>query len=392
MFNDGTVRTAMNVAVLMLNRGRGSGVVARQHARALLARGHNVTLVYPGAERGGRFDEVDVELSGSTLPVHEYLPDAPGRQQQVSQMDAATVEAHVADYERALLEGATEADVIVCHHGNLTAPVAQRVADALSIPFVVFVHGTGIEPRLHGGYADEVWSRIDAALLEADGIIVTTEYVRDSLLRPLVDVPDDRLLIVPCGIDVDEYHPGRDGAVLDRFGVPELFVICPGAVTELKGTHNVVAATEHYADLAPTIFIGDGDLRPRLVDELGDRGTFLGWVHDADKSALIRSATVLVAGPQKQEHFGIIYVEALACGTVPVAYEGGGVGSIITPEVGVLTDRTPEALGRATRAVLSDDGVRAAMAVAGRTRAEQLFDERALGRRVVDWLEGIVAR
>ena len=72
---------------------------------------------------------------------------------------------------------------------------------------------------------------------------MTTEYVRDSLLWSLVDVPDDRILILPCGVDVDEYRPEADAEVLERYGVPERFVICPGAVTELKGTPNVVAAT-----------------------------------------------------------------------------------------------------------------------------------------------------
>lgn len=55
----------------------------------------------------------------------------------------------------------------------------------------------------------------------------------------------------------------------------------------------------------------------------------------------------LAAAPEKKEHFGIIYAEALAGGTVPVAYEGGGVASIITKDVGVLTDRDPVALGDA---------------------------------------------
>ena len=112
----------------MLNRGRGSGGVARQHARALTARGHHVTLVYAGAETGGTFDEVDVRLSQPSLPVHEYLPDVPGDQQPVSEMDAATADRHIADYARALFEATANADLIVCHHANLTAAAAQRVA------------------------------------------------------------------------------------------------------------------------------------------------------------------------------------------------------------------------------------------------------------------------
>jgi glycosyltransferase involved in cell wall biosynthesis len=175
-----------------------------------------------------------------------------------------------------------------------------------------------------------------------------------------------------------------------RYELPESYVISPGALTELKGPQNVVAASEEYADLAPTIFLGDGELRESLETEIGDRGRFLGYVPEADKEALVSAATILVAAPEKLEHFGMVYAEALAAGTVPVAYDGGGVGAIVIPEVGVLTERRPRALGGAVRALLEQPDRRAIMAGAGRLRAESFFDERALGDQLVDWVENIV--
>jgi starch synthase len=86
------------------------------------------------------------------------------------------------------------------------------------------------------------------------------------------------------------------------------------------------------------------------------------------------------------EHFGIIYAEALAAGTPPVAYEGGGVSSIITPETGVLTPRDPESLGSAIRALLTDSDKLEMMAREGRRRAEQHFSWLALGQELGDWL------
>ena len=75
---------------------------------------------------------------------------------------------------------------------------------------------------------------------------------------------------------------------------------------------------------------------------LGDRGKLLGFVSAEDKAALINNATCLTAAPEKKEHFGIIYAETLAAGTPCVAYGGGGVDSIVTPDVGVsLEVRTP---------------------------------------------------
>jgi glycosyltransferase involved in cell wall biosynthesis len=254
-------------------------------------------------------------------------------------------------------------------------------------PYVLFLHGTGIEPRHTGGYDDALWSEIEHAIMQASGLLVTTRYVRDELVRALVPAPEERFLILPCGIDLEEFHPDAAGDIAVKYDLPSRYVICPGALTSVKGPQNVVAASVRYASLAPTIFIGDGELRAQLEQDLGDRGRFLGFVSAEDKAQLINGATILAAAPEKKEHFGIIYAEALAAGTVPVAYEGGGVASIITKDVGVLTDRDPLALGDAVAALLEDDERRKPMAVAGRARAESNYHYPSLVSELVSWLQ-----
>jgi glycosyltransferase involved in cell wall biosynthesis len=306
-------------------------------------------------------------------------------------MDTAEALAYVADYAAALTEGAADADLIIGHHANISAIAVARVALRRGIPYVIFVHGTGIEPMHRGGYTRLVWAQIDAALRRAAGIIVTTTYVRDRLVRSVVDLPVDRFLVLPCSVDLAALHPNGAGDVRTRYGLPECYAISPGAVTWLKGAHNVVRATQRYAALAPTVFIGDGGLRSELEPRLGDRGRFLGYVSSEDKAALISGASVLVAAPEKREHFGIIYVEGLAAGAVPVAYEGGGVDSIVTPEVGVLTPRDPDVLGDAVATLLGDPMRMAGLAAAGRIRAEARYGATMLGGQLVSWLADIVA-
>lgn len=383
----------MKLVVMLLNAGRGSGEVARQQVRRLVARGHEVVFLHPGVGEGvAGAVNVDVELPGPVTPVHEYLPSAGPDQKAVSAMTSDEALAFVPYYERALEVAAAGVDLVIGHHANLVALATARFARRRRRPFVLFLHGTGIEPRHHGGYDDRVWAEIEQAIRSADGILVTTDYVRDELVRPVVDVPVDRFLVLPCGIDLEEFHPDRAGAAARRFGLPERYVICPGALTSSKGPQNVVAASERYADLAPTVFIGAGGLQAELERELGDRGRFLGFVSAADKAALINGATLLVAAPEKKEHFGIIYAEALAGGTPCVAYEGGGVDSIVTPEVGTLTPRDPEALGEATRELLGDAPRRGRMAERARRRAEERFDTVRLAADLEGWLEGLVAR
>ena len=135
-----------------------------------------------------------------------------------------------------------------------------------------------------------MWSLIQQAIEGANGILVTTEYVRDRLVRDLIDLPLDRFLVLPCGVDFDEFQPDQGAVIARKYALPERYVICPGALTASKGPQNVVAATVEYADLAPTVFIGDGELRRQIEADLDDRGKVLGFVSAEDKAALINAA------------------------------------------------------------------------------------------------------
>jgi glycosyltransferase involved in cell wall biosynthesis len=379
----------MQVAVVALNKGRGSGVVARQHIRALRARGHAVVSVHAyEPKRMAGIEHREVVPASGILPVHEYLPGHAGPQLPVSEMSEAAAAALIDDFE-AVVDGIEPGvDVIVAHHANASTVAAARVARRRGIPYVVFTHGTGVEPRHLGGYPDAIWEQIAEAVAGAEGIIVTTEYVRDALVRRIVDVPLDRFFVLPCGIDLQEFRPTTKQAMRTKYGLPDRYVICPGALTEVKGPQNVVAASAQYSDLAPTVFIGDGALRDELEDRLAGNGRFFGYVSEQDKAGLINEATILTAAPNKREHFGIIYAEALAAGTVPVAYGGGGVDSIIRPHVGVLTERNPLALGGAIRTRLENPLRTRLMAIQARRRATTHFDNEVLSRRFADWLEG----
>lgn len=112
----------------------------------------------------------------------------------------------------------------------------------------------------------------------------------------------------------------------------------------------------------------------------------MGFVPAEDKAALINAASILTAAPEKKEHFGIIYAEGLAAGTPSVAYEGGGASSIVTPETRILTERDPKLLGVAIRELLNDPERLGVMARNGRIRAEEYYDWRKLGRKLIDWL------
>lgn len=364
--------------------------MARQQARYLLSNGCVVYFMHPGIGKGvpGAINK-DIALHSSVVPVHEHLPLDSLSQEQVAAMPYDRVMLYLQDYERALESVISEVDIVLGHHASISAIATANVAKRAGKPYALFLHGTGIEPRHDGKYDDRVWSMIQEAIEGAAGLLVTTDYVRDQLVRALVDVPLERFLVLPCGIDLVEFCPGKGAELAYRYHLPATYVICPGALTASKGPQNVVEATKQYADIATTIFIGDGELRQEIEANLNDRGRVLGFVPAADKAALINAATILTAAPDKKEHFGIIYAEGLAAGTPPVAYEGGGVSSIVTPDTGILTERDPTLLGSAIRELLNDPERLGGMARKGRARAEENYDWRTLGQKLMGWLATI---
>ena len=378
----------MNIAILLLNQGRGSGEVAREHVRHLLKMGHKVYFLYPGNNNEIKGAEnINVQLHTQIIPVHEYLPSAGDKQKQVARMNHEEMLEYLVDYENALRKVAHDVDIFIAHHANLSCVAVHNIAKEINKPYVVFVHGTGIEPRHEELWNDANWQMIKNAIVEAEGILVTTEYVRDILVKPVIDIPDDRFLILPCGVDLEDFRPDNIEGIKEKFDLPETYVICPGALTKSKGPQNVVEASSQYSDLALSVFIGAGELQEELEKKLGEKGKCLGFMSSEDKAKLINAATLLVAAPEKKEHFGIIYAEALAGGTPCVAYKGGGVGSIVTSTEGILTERNPVSLGKKINYLLQNSGLRRQMAVSCRARAEKLYNYNELVQELVDWLQ-----
>lgn len=381
----------MNIAILLLNKGRGSGEVAREHARHLIKKGHKVFFMHPMIGNGiDGAENIEIKLHTSITPVHEYLPAAGDTQKQVARMTHDEMLSYLPDYENALEQIIDDVDVIIGHHANLSAVAVHNVAKKHNKPYVIFAHGTGIEPRHQGLWNDENWKMIKQALEQANGLLVTTDYVRDELIKPIIDVDNDNFLVLPCGVDLHDFHPDNTERIREKYSLSGDYVICPGALTASKGPQNVVEASKKYSDLALTVFIGAGEMEEELRSAAGDRAVFLGFVSAEDKAKLINEATLLVAAPEKKEHFGIIYAEALAGGTPVVAYEGGGVGSIITPTEGILSDRNPEVLGEKIKYLLQNVGQRKQMARSCRYRAEKNYDYNLLVDELLNWLKKVM--
>jgi D-inositol-3-phosphate glycosyltransferase len=204
---------------------------------------------------------------------------------------------------------------------------------------------------------------------EADRLIVNTDDEAQQLIS-IHHADPARIDVVHPGVDLDVFRPGDRAAARAALGLPldEDVVAFVGRIQPLKapdivlrsaaklpGVRIVVAGGPSGSGLAP-----DGLVR--LADELGitDRVTFLPPQSRADLATLFRAAN-LVAVPSYSESFGLVAVEAQACGTpvvaaavggLPVAVRDGISGSLVSGhDVGDWADALDRLLGlRAPRA------------------------------------------
>jgi type III pantothenate kinase len=275
---------------------------------------------------------------------------------------------------------------VVHAHFWMSGHASLHAARRLGIPVVHTFHALGVVKRRYQGDQDtspperlEIERRV---LRGADHVVATCTDEVFELLR--MGANGDRLTVVPCGVDLSLFHPGGPTAER-RPGIPR--IVSVGRLVERKGVGNAISAL-HWLPGAELVVAGgpaaaDLDRDPEVArlravaHEAGvaDRVDFRGRMTRKAVAALLRSADVVVAVPW-YEPFGIVPVEAMACGVPVVASAIGGMIDTIVDEVtGVhIPPRDPERLAGALRSLLDDPERRAGLGRAGAQRASRLYD------------------
>lgn len=190
-----------------------------------------------------------------------------------------------------------------------------------------------------------------------------------------------RVRVVPVGIDVGRVARGPAARIAARAALglpPDAEVVgCVGRFTEEKGQDVLARAVVPLLAARPAlhvVFVGDDatpfGARVRTILRPGDRVRYTGW--RPDLLDLYAAFDVLVV-PSRIEGFGRVVVEGFAAEVAVVATEAGGLAETLGPAgVRVPLDSADD-IGRAIRDLLDDDAGRAAIARAGRWRAEAEF-------------------
>ena len=306
------------------------------------------------------------------------------------------------------------ADVVHCHtwYAHFGGIVAKLL---YGIPLVITVHS--LEPlrpwkrdQLGHGYDLSRW--IEKTALEmADTIIAVSRSTRDDILR-LFNVEPTRVVVIPNGIDTEEYHPVHDPQAIAQFGIDpnRPYVLFVGRMTRQKGLYYLLQAIPHLdPDLQVVLCAGDADTLAMqreiedIVQELQRHRSGIVWIPkmvSRQTTIALDSHAAIFCCPSIYEPFGIINLEAMACGTPVVGSAVGGISEVVVDgETGLLVDphlslepphdpaspaKFERGLAEAINRIANDPDLRRRMSQAGRERVERHYSWRSIAQQTYD--------
>lgn len=223
------------------------------------------------------------------------------------------------------------------------------------------------------------------AVRRADVVVATSRYSRERIVQAYA-VPAARIVIVPELIDLRpwmEIGPHAPEAEVDPPAILTVAHMYPR-----KNLGVLLKAYAHLRDVGVPFqawVVGDGPCRrvwERLQDalDLNDRVTFLGTIPRRELVDRYRRAAIFCL-PSRQEGFGIVFLEAMACGKPIIAARTSAVPETVADgETGLLMDpEDPTGLAHTLGGLLRDPHLRRAMGQAGRHAVEQYRADRVAG-------------
>lgn len=224
-------------------------------------------------------------------------------------------------------------------------------------------------------------------------ILVASSWMENMVRQsPLMDgVPVHK---VPFGLDLDFFKPGDQAAAKARLGIePHRLVLCfRSVVNDFKGLQYVIEALDRLQTQVPICLLTLND--KGRIEKFKDRFQVveLGWTNDDSVMQDVYSATDLFLMPSLADSFGLMAVEAMACGKPTICFEGTALPEVVfTPEAGLaVPSRDSAALAAAMERLIGDPQERLARGARSRQLAEQNYDIRLQAERMVDVYERVI--
>jgi phosphatidylinositol alpha-1,6-mannosyltransferase len=262
--------------------------------------------------------------------------------------------------------------------------VTWAVARLTFRPVVIYAHGEELTTWGHGGK----FKAMRFALRHADRVVANSEHTRDTLLEMGIDPA--RITVIYPGVDVSVFRPGLDTTGLrESLGIrtDEKLVFSVGRLSRRKGFDQMIrAVAQLHAEGIPLRYViagigEDADYLDGLIAEHNAQGIVhrIGAVSEADLPRWMNACDVF-AMPNRDingdnEGFGMVFIEASACGKPVLAGDAGGTGAaVLDGETGLRVEGTSvAAVAKGLTRLLSGNVDVREMGLSGRSRVQAEF-------------------
>lgn len=308
---------------------------------------------------------------------------------------------------------------LIHSHYWLSGMAALELRDAWHVPVIQMFHTLAVMKNRVARTPDDASSdmrlEVERRLLrQADRIIAATQ-AEVAQIQWLYREATDRVVVVPPGVDTSRFYPIDVDEAKEFVGIPDdmRMVLYVGRIESLKGIDTLLGAVRSMIedgsfDRHPfcVVIIGGNwedpedertDEMKRLLEirkrhETDDVITFLGK-RDQDTLQYYYSAAEVVVVPSYYESFGLVALEAMACGTPVVASETGGLAFLVKDgETGFhVPAGDSEALAEKLNSLLEDESLRARLGEQAAEYAKQ-YDWSVITDQMLDVYSGLLTK
>jgi D-inositol-3-phosphate glycosyltransferase len=278
---------------------------------------------------------------------------------------------------------------LVHSHYWMSGIAARELKESWHTPVVHMFHTLGVMKQRVARSASESDGDYrlkgeQEILRFADRIVAATQ-AELAQLQWLYQADTRKVVVVPPGVDVSRFYPIPKDEAKEYIGVPpcDRMLLFVGRIEPLKGLDTLIEAIGQMRNaglfidqpICLTVIGGDPDVSPEAMSAemarlkalrersgVGDLVTFIGK-RDQDTLPYYYSAAEAVVMPSYYESFGMVALEAMACGTPVVASEVGGLAFLVQDGITGYTVPVdePDALAEKLTVLIEDAALRARM-------------------------------
>lgn len=271
------------------------------------------------------------------------------------------------------LENLLEKEDIDIIHGHYLFPAGAAAVE------VGKKHGIKTYVTAHGSDMFEVYKKqpllrflLKKVLRDADGVFVVSNALKHEVIATGVAGIANKTKISWNSVDIDKFSPKENDSFKKENKLDDKpIVLFVGNLIKRKNAESLLEAKKVSESDYYLVIVGDGPLFKRLNKKVQEEN-----IHDViftgsreDIENIIPSCDVLIL-PSFSESFGLVLIEALACGKPVIGSDVGGISEIINDDVGLLVNPNKiSSIAKAIDTIIDDDELRLALSLNARNRA-----------------------